>query len=184
MIVCFRGSTRRPDAYRPGPCWQPAVGALVDTTKIVELSKVQSVDQRMRLERGVGFRQLRTCRRRRPGQLWATCGHMQRSIIRSDQTRRASPSTGQPCRLPFLSHDPFQGFAETSPLAPQENWRPPRRITLTVHSAQTRRLRGRLLCSDQALDFELQPAVAASVAFVSNESACRHRYPSRQPTHL
>ena len=33
------------------------------------LSKVQSVDQRMRLECGVGFRQLRTCRRIRPGQL-------------------------------------------------------------------------------------------------------------------
>ena len=29
--------------------------------------KVQSVDQRMRLECGVGFRQLRTCRRTRPG---------------------------------------------------------------------------------------------------------------------
>jgi hypothetical protein len=38
------------------------------------LSKVQSVDQRMHLERGVGFRQLRTCRRRRPGQLWARTG--------------------------------------------------------------------------------------------------------------
>ena len=35
------------------------------------LSKVQSVDQRMRLEGGVGFRQLRTCRRTRPGQLCA-----------------------------------------------------------------------------------------------------------------
>ena len=33
--------------------------------------KVQSVDQRMRLECGVGFRQLRTCRRTRPGQLCA-----------------------------------------------------------------------------------------------------------------
>ena len=33
----------------------------------VRLSKVQSVDQRMRLECGVGFRQLRTCRRTRPG---------------------------------------------------------------------------------------------------------------------
>src|SRR5262245_36705005 len=32
------------------------------------LSKVQWVDQRMRLECGVGFRQLRTCRRARPGQ--------------------------------------------------------------------------------------------------------------------
>ena len=35
------------------------------------LSKVQSVDQRMRLECGVRFRQLRTCRRTRPGQLCA-----------------------------------------------------------------------------------------------------------------
>ena len=33
----------------------------------VALSKVQSVDHRMRLECGVGFRQLRTCRRTRPG---------------------------------------------------------------------------------------------------------------------
>ena len=38
----------------------------------VALGKVQSVDQRMRLECGVGFRQLRTCRRTRPGQLCAT----------------------------------------------------------------------------------------------------------------
>jgi hypothetical protein len=35
------------------------------------LSKVESVDQRMCLECGVCFRQLRTCRRTRPGQLWA-----------------------------------------------------------------------------------------------------------------
>jgi len=41
------------------------------------LSKVQSVDQRMRLECGVGFRQLRTCRRTRPGQLWAISRRMQ-----------------------------------------------------------------------------------------------------------
>jgi hypothetical protein len=40
----------------------------------VALSKVQSVDQRMRLECGVGFRQLRMCRRTRPGQLCATNG--------------------------------------------------------------------------------------------------------------
>ena len=39
------------------------------------LSKVQSVDQRMRLECGVGFRQLRTCRRIRPGQLCARKRH-------------------------------------------------------------------------------------------------------------
>ena len=41
----------------------------------VDLSKVQSVDQRMRLECGVGFRQLRTCRRTRPGQLCTKLGH-------------------------------------------------------------------------------------------------------------
>ena len=41
---------------------------------IEELSKVQSVDQRMRLEFGVGFRQLRTCRRPLPGQLCANKG--------------------------------------------------------------------------------------------------------------
>jgi hypothetical protein len=40
----------------------------------VLISKVQSVDQRMRLECGVGFRQLRTCRRTRPGQLCANNG--------------------------------------------------------------------------------------------------------------
>jgi len=34
--------------------------------------KVQSVAQRMRLECGLGFRQLRTCHRTRPGWLWAT----------------------------------------------------------------------------------------------------------------
>ena len=45
----------------------------------VALGKVQSVDQRMRLECGVGFRQLRTCRRTRPGELCATRRHMQRS---------------------------------------------------------------------------------------------------------
>ncbi len=37
----------------------------------LSLTKVQSVDQRMRLECGVGFRQLRTCRRICPGQLCA-----------------------------------------------------------------------------------------------------------------
>ena len=40
-------------------------------TRLRQPSKVQSVDQRMRLECGVGFRQLRTCRRTRPGQLCA-----------------------------------------------------------------------------------------------------------------
>ena len=42
-------------------------------TRAERLSKVQSVDQRMRLECGVGFHQLRTYRRARPGQLCANC---------------------------------------------------------------------------------------------------------------
>ena len=41
-----------------------------DIVFVADESKVR-VDQRMRLECGVGFRQLRTCRRTRPGQLWA-----------------------------------------------------------------------------------------------------------------
>ena len=41
------------------------------------LSKVQLVDQRMRLECGVGFRQPRTRRRTRPGQLCANSGREQ-----------------------------------------------------------------------------------------------------------
>src|SRR4029077_5779250 len=60
------------------PAWH---SALADAGVTVEqnwaaLSKVQSVDQRMRLKCGVGFRQLRTCRRTRPGQLSATCGRL------------------------------------------------------------------------------------------------------------
>jgi hypothetical protein len=41
------------------------------------LSKIQSVDQRMRLECNVGFRQLRTCVRTRPGQLCANKRRLQ-----------------------------------------------------------------------------------------------------------
>ena len=55
------------------PTMQP-VRVVCDRYRLTEetrfggsLSKVQSVDQRMRLECGVGFRQLRTCRRTRPG---------------------------------------------------------------------------------------------------------------------
>ena len=51
------------------------------------LSKVQSVDQRMRLECGVGFRQLQTCGRTRPGQLSAKTGReqMQQHAVRGRQ---------------------------------------------------------------------------------------------------
>ena len=54
-----RRETTRDGPVRAHPGWRAG------------LSKVQSVDQRMRLECGVGFRQLRTCRRKRPGQLCA-----------------------------------------------------------------------------------------------------------------
>jgi hypothetical protein len=47
------------------------------------LSKVQSVDQQMRLECGVGFRQLRTCRRTCPGQLCANKRHRSRMAAQS-----------------------------------------------------------------------------------------------------
>ena len=62
-----------PEACRSNP---PYATANVSSGKasggaVVALSKVQSVDQRMRLECGVGFRQLLTCRRTRPGQLSA-----------------------------------------------------------------------------------------------------------------
>ena len=66
----------------------------------LHLSKVQSVDQRMRPECGVGFRQLRTCRRTRPGQLCATSGLMHRSkncIIRSQ--RIGYPAAQMPSAL-------------------------------------------------------------------------------------
>ena len=50
------------------------------------LSKVQSVDPRMRLECSAGFRQLRTCRRTRPGQL---CAHKRKFIkVRSTCSAR------------------------------------------------------------------------------------------------
>ena len=59
--------------------------------RLRDLSKVQSVDQRMRLECGVGFRQLRTCRRTRPGRLCARIsGH---SISSSAQARAAHSDT-------------------------------------------------------------------------------------------
>jgi hypothetical protein len=53
---------------------------LVRTDLDLELSKVASVDQRMRLECGVCFRQLRTCRRTRPGQLCAITGSRRASL--------------------------------------------------------------------------------------------------------
>ena len=68
-----RSPLRRPirDATRSIPGWRVRASprAMLQSHRL--LSKVQSVDQRMRLECGVGFRQLRTCRRTRPGQLCA-----------------------------------------------------------------------------------------------------------------
>ena len=57
------------------------------------LSKVQSVDQRMRLECGVGFRQLRTCRRTRPGQLCATSGPIRQVCLQILSTLLHPPIT-------------------------------------------------------------------------------------------
>jgi hypothetical protein len=61
----------------PGGGGYPGQGRAANRTglRTAGLSKVQSVDQRMRLECGVGFRQLRTCRRTRPGQLCAISRH-------------------------------------------------------------------------------------------------------------
>ena len=47
-------------AFRKSPTPPPMGG-------VMALLSNQSVDRRMGLERGVGFRQLRTCRRTRPG---------------------------------------------------------------------------------------------------------------------
>ena len=62
-----------PEACRSKPPYATAAASSGKASggATVALSKVQSVDQRMRLECGVGFRQLRTCRRTRPGQLRA-----------------------------------------------------------------------------------------------------------------
>ena len=101
------------------------------------LSKVQSVDQRMRLECGVGFRQLRTCRRARPGQLCANSGLMRRNspqhrfrrgmaqdaysiplchLMRSQVTSSVEPG----CRK--INRSPMNSYVRTrSPLAP--GWR-------------------------------------------------------------
>jgi hypothetical protein len=56
------------DACSPGLC-QRRQGVLsgFGGLNAGRLRKVQSVDQRMRLEGGVGFRELRTCRRTHPG---------------------------------------------------------------------------------------------------------------------
>jgi hypothetical protein len=56
-------------------------------------SKVQSVDQRMRLECDVGFRQLRTCRRTRPGQLCATSGPIRQVCLQILSTLLHPPIT-------------------------------------------------------------------------------------------
>jgi hypothetical protein len=54
-------------AHRPSSASNVTISIAPKTSA----AKFQSVDQRMRLECGVGFRQLRTCRRTRPGQLCA-----------------------------------------------------------------------------------------------------------------
>ena len=58
----------------------------------VDLSKVQSVDQRKRLECGVGFCHPRTCRRTRSGRLCAKERH------RVHLRRPTTPSEARQCR--------------------------------------------------------------------------------------
>jgi hypothetical protein len=71
------------------------------------LSKVLLVDQRMRLECGGGFRQLRTCSRKRPGQLWAKSGHLPRAKISAPVTlSRRQPSCGSEARRTARSSMP------------------------------------------------------------------------------
>ena len=49
------------------PCGFQKIANAAPHRGVMALLSNQSVDRRMRLERGVGFRQLRTCRRTRPG---------------------------------------------------------------------------------------------------------------------
>ncbi len=69
------------------------LGAIAQFEKAT-LSKVQSVDQRMRLECGVGFRQLRTCRRIRPGQLIGVMRDLNRRVERVFDSSRRTPEAG------------------------------------------------------------------------------------------
>jgi hypothetical protein len=68
------GPTRSPATSRLSRP-RPSRGRNRTSSTPPTLSKVPSVDQRMRLECGVRFRQLRTRRRTRPGQLRAISGH-------------------------------------------------------------------------------------------------------------
>ena len=61
------------------------------TRRYPRLSKVQSVDQRMRLACGVGFRRLRTCRRTRPGRYVPNKRHS-RIVIRAPCRREQGPN--------------------------------------------------------------------------------------------
>src|ERR1700751_6025913 len=61
------------------------------------LSKVQWAVQRMCRECGVGFRQLRTCRRTRPGQLCAITGKIAYSIASSARASTAGDNGDARC---------------------------------------------------------------------------------------
>jgi hypothetical protein len=75
-------------------------GNIADSLIAMVLSKVQSVDQRMRLECGVGFRQLRKCHRTRPGHCVLT--HRNKSTaIRSPRRRAQAASAAPRCRRPW-----------------------------------------------------------------------------------
>jgi hypothetical protein len=75
-----------------------APGATATACPAATLSKIQSVDQRMR---GVGFRQLRTCRRTRPGQLWAQMRTFQRRYCSYAVQPRSSITFSSAGRITF-----------------------------------------------------------------------------------
>jgi hypothetical protein len=62
-------------------------GQSVGPACAILLSKVQSVDMWMRLGCGCRFRQPRTCRRTRPGQLWANAGSGNASVSMASRGR-------------------------------------------------------------------------------------------------
>ena len=66
-----------------------------------DLSKVQSVDQRMRLECAVGFSQLRTCRRTRPGSYVPRTRHR---VTGCRRVRREGRSAATPLSSVMNSH--------------------------------------------------------------------------------
>jgi hypothetical protein len=97
-------------------------------------SKVPSVDPRMRPECSAGFRQLRTCRRTRPGQL---CAHKRKFIkVRSScsaRDRQMLARHGVSAQLAGERHDPGLPRAAGS-TSPMRRSSPPPRLSFRAAS--------------------------------------------------